>query len=384
MKRTNNGLRLVSLALAALVCGLWLLGAGAVRAETGELDAPDFPSLISAIRVQGPLDFCGEPTPLENQEVRERLEKELMLSLWGRPQVILWIKRSARYMPEITRMLKENGMPEDLRFVAVIESALRPHVGSPKGAIGFWQFMKPTGRNYGLQIDRNKDERRNIFASTRAAIRYFQDLHDMFGSWTLAAAGYNMGERGLQSKILAQETNDYYKLYLPLETQRFVFRILSAKLILSDPAKYGFHLKKEDLYPRLSFDRVKLVCNKEIPIRIIAGAAETHFKAIKDLNPELRGHHVSAGSHSLLIPDGSAEGFHERYVQIRDMWLNGKKQHTYVVKRGDNLSTIAKRFDVPLPSLFIWNRLPPNGVIHPGDRLIIFSGKDDEKASELK
>ncbi len=355
------------------------MGGGAARAETGKLEASDIPSLISAIRVQGPLDFCREPTPLENQEVRERLEKELMLSLWGRPQVILWIKRAARYMPEITRMLKENGMPEDLKYVAVIESALRPHVGSPKGAVGFWQFMKPTGRKYGLTIDRNVDERRNIFASTRAAIRYFQDLHDLLGSWTLAAAGYNMGETGLQSKILAQETNDYYKLYLPLETQRFVFRILSAKLILSDPGKYGFHLKKEDLYPPLSFDRVKLVCNKETPIRIIADAAETHFKAIKDLNPELRGRHVTAGSHSLLIPKGSAQGFHERYVQLRDMWIAGKKQHTYVVKRGDNLSIIAERFNVPLPSLFIWNRLPLNGVIHPGDTLIIFSGKEEEE-----
>jgi hypothetical protein len=128
-----------------------------------------FPGIMSRVRITGPLDFCGEPVELESQEVRERLEKELLLTLWDRPQVVLWIKRSSRYMPIIESMLREHGMPDDLKYVAIIESALRPHAGSRKGAIGFWQFMKTTGLKYGLEINSEKDQRRNIFYSTEAA-----------------------------------------------------------------------------------------------------------------------------------------------------------------------------------------------------------------------
>jgi hypothetical protein len=155
-----------------------------------------FPSMMSALSITTPLEFCGEPVPLEIQEVRERIEKELLLSLWHRPQVILWLKRSRRYMPHIEEVLRSQGMPDDLKYVAIAESALRPHARSRKGAVGFWQFMTYTGQQYDLIIDRRIDERRNIFASTRAAIRYLSDLYDTFGSWALAAAAYNMGKRG--------------------------------------------------------------------------------------------------------------------------------------------------------------------------------------------
>ena len=184
-----------------------------------------FPDLISRVRISGPLDFCGEAVELDSQDVRERLEKELLLTLWDRPQIALWIKRSARYMPIIEKMLQEHDMPQDLKYVAIIESALRPHAGSRKGAIGFWQFMEATGLKYKLAINSEKDQRRNIFYSTQAAIAYFKELYDLLGSWTLAAAAYNMGEQGLQSEILAQKTDNYYHLYLSLETQRYVFRI---------------------------------------------------------------------------------------------------------------------------------------------------------------
>ena len=178
------------------------------------LEPIQFPSLISMVRIGGPLDFCGEPVELENRDVRERLEKELLLTLWDRPQVVLWIKRSNRYLPIIEKMLQEHKMPEDLKYIAIAESALRPHAGSKKGAIGFWQFLKSSGRKYGLIINSEKDERRNIFRSTEAAIAYFKQLYDILGNWTLAAAAYNMGEQGLQSEILAQKTNNFYHLYL--------------------------------------------------------------------------------------------------------------------------------------------------------------------------
>lgn len=340
-------------------------------------EPPRLPSLISALRVDSPLSFCGESVPLDIPEVRERFEKELLLTLWGRPQVILWLKRSARYLPIIEQELAEAQMPDDLKYIAIIESALRPHVGSSKGAIGFWQFMRETGRNYGLKINSRIDERRNIFRSTRAAIQYLKVLHDEFGSWTLAAAAYNMGEKGLMAEILAQQTSNYYQLYLPLETQRYVFRILCAKLILSNPEQYGFLLKPGDLYQPLHFDRVHLVVDREVPLLLVAKAAGTVFKVIKELNPEIRGHHLEKGAHDLLIPTGQSRGFQARFTERYDAWLSTEQQRIYVVKKGDNLSAIADRFSVPLPALLIWNRLNLKKPIHPGDRLIIYPPPDD-------
>ena len=216
------------------------------------------PLLIPSLRFSVPLNLCGEEVPLNIQEIRERFEKELLLSLWNRPQVILWLKRCPRYLSYIEKMLKENNLPDYLKYIAIAESALRPHASSTKGAIGFWQFIRNTGRDYGLTINQYLDERRNLFASTEAAIRYFKDLYERFASWTLVAAAYNMGEQGLEAEILEQGTTNFYRLYLPLETQRFIFRILSVKLIVSNPQHYGFHLAGDELYAPLKFDRIRL------------------------------------------------------------------------------------------------------------------------------
>jgi len=334
--------------------------------------SPPDPPLISSLKIDTPLELCAERVPLEIQEVRERLEKELLLTLWDRPQVILWLKRSRRYLPYIEETLKKNGMPADLKYIALAESALRPHAGSPKGAMGFWQFMQDTGRQYGLAIDSRIDERRNIFASTQAAIRYFKDLYKQFGSWTLVAAAFNMGEAGLAEEMREQGVKDYYRLYLPIETQRYVLRIISIKLIFSDPKRYGFHLANEDYYPPLEFDRVQVNCLRDTHLRIIAQAAKTHFKEIKDLNPEIRGYSLSAGEHTILIPKGAAQGFEARYqARLHDESAE-QKEHIYVVQEADTLSSIANRFGVSLSSLITWNRLNPTIAIRPGDKLIIY------------
>ena len=345
-----------------------------VHGDSPALQEPiGFPSLISSVRISGPLDFCGEPVELDNQDVRERLEKELLLTLWDRPQVLLWIKRSNRYFPIIEKMLKEHKMPQDLKYIAIAESALRPHARSQKGAVGFWQFLKSSGHKYGLSINSEKDERRNIFRSTEAAIAYFKSLYDIFGSWTLSAAAYNMGEQGLLSEILTQKTRHFYHLYLPLETQRYLLRVISAKIILADPETYGFRFTEKDLYPPLQFDHIKLVCLQETPISVVAEAANTRFKVIKDLNPEIRGHFLAAGNHRILIPKGGADGFQARFKTLVDQWLAENRQQVYVVKGGDNLSAIAERFNVPLPALIIWNRLKLREHIHPGQHLVIYS-----------
>jgi soluble lytic murein transglycosylase-like protein len=328
--------------------------------------------LAGLIRISAPLDFCGESVPLQAAEVRERLERELLISLGNRPQVILWIKRSARYLPHIEKALKENGLPDDLKYMAIAESALMIHARSVKGATGIWQFMEPTGVRYQLKVGDDRDERLSFYAATGAALNYLRDLYALFGSWTLAAAAYNMGESGLRAEMLVQKTDSYYRLYLPLETQRYLFRILSIKLILSNPVRYGFHLTAGDLYAPEPVDPVEISLPREAPIQLIAEAAKTDFKVIKDLNPEIRGYYLSGGTHRILVPAGSADGFQERFAALFNQWLADRETHVYVVREGDNLSSIAERFDVPLQALLIWNRISVKKIIHPGDRLIIF------------
>jgi membrane-bound lytic murein transglycosylase D len=144
------------------------------------------------------------------------------------------------------------------------------------------------------------------------------------------------------------------------------------KLILSDPETYGFRLTNKDAYLPLNFDRVQVECSQETPIRIIAKAGNTYFKVIKDLNPELRGHYISKGKHTILIPEGASTGFQERYKVLENNYLATQKEKIYIVKEGDNLSVIADRFGVPLVALIIWNRIDIKHPIHPGDRLVVF------------
>jgi len=327
--------------------------------------------LLSRVKAPGRLEFCQEPVPLDLPDVRERLERELLLALQEQAQVILWLKRSSRYLPDVEAMLREAGLPDDLKYIPVVESALLPHAGSRKHAVGFWQFMESTGKRYGLVVNDRVDERRNLLASTRAAILYLKSLHAAFGSWTLAVAAYNMGEDGLADASLEQGTNSYYQLYLPLETQAFIFKILAVKLILWNPGQYGLQLAAADYYPPLPGDRVQVRCSQEIPIRLIAQAAKTYFKMIKDLNPEIRGSWLPEGTHTLLIPLGTASEFHERYRALVEQWLSAKDKQIYVVKEGDTLTSIAARFKVPVSSLLAWNRLKPKATIRPGDKLVV-------------
>ncbi|MCG6910711.1 MAG: transglycosylase SLT domain-containing protein [Deltaproteobacteria bacterium] len=339
--------------------------------QAGAAEADAVPVLMDAIRGIESLDFCGESVPLQERDVRERLEKEILLSVWDRPQVILWFKRYPRYMPHIEAVLAENGLPDDFKYMAVIESALRPHAGSAKGAVGFWQFMADTARRYGLRVDRRIDERRNLFASTKAASAYINDLRVRTGSWTMAAAAYNMGEEGIEAEMMIQGSDNFYHLYLPLETQRFIFRILAAKLILTSPERYGFHLSPGEAYPVMQVKRVDIECFDDMPVAVIAEAAGTSFKIIKKLNPEIRGHFLVSGSHTISIPTGADQGFEERLQKAYAAYRENRDERVYVVKEGDNLSVIAQKFKVPLPALLIWNRIDLTAPIHPGDELII-------------
>lgn len=338
----------------------------------GDFSPEPVPSLVSAVRLEAPLSFCGEPVPLENPEVRERLEKEMLLILWDRPQVILWLKRSTRYFPYMEKILAENSMPADLKYIAVVESALLPHAGSSKGAMGYWQFMKRTGLQYGLKIDRTIDERRNYYASTRAAAAYLRDLHGLFNSWTLAAAAYNLGEDRLQKEKTRQQVESYYEFHLPAETSRYILKIIAVKMIFSNPSRYGFHLLEEDYYRPREYDRVRITLQGRTPLSLLAGAATTTYKRIRDLNPEIRRDALPRGTYVLAVPAGTGRNFHDRFADLSEKWRRDNRVHVYVVKRGDSLSTIAEQFRVGLPALMAWNELTPGNYIHPGEKLVIY------------
>ena len=329
--------------------------------------------LINSLKIDKQLDFCGEAVPLHEAEIKERLERELLFALDNNDAIILWLKRANRYFPHIEKVLKENSMPDDLKYIAIAESALKPHATSNKGAVGYWQFIESTGSKYGMEINSDIDERRNFFTSTQKAITYLKELYTLFGSWTLAAAAYNMGEEGLRTDILVQKVNNYYQLYLPQETQRYIFRILTAKMIMSNPEKYGFFLSKDDLYQQMQFDRVEISASQPVPIYIIAQAAKTYFKIIKDLNPHIKNYYIPAGRWQIMIPKGSAAGFNERYESLLQQWLAEKKERIYIVKQGDNLSNISARFNVPVKAIMIWNGINNGKKVSPGDKLIIFS-----------
>ncbi|MDA8139845.1 MAG: transglycosylase SLT domain-containing protein [Desulfobacteraceae bacterium] len=322
------------------------------------------------------LALCGETVPTGLSDVRESYEKEMLLVLGDKPQAILWLKRSTRFLPFIAQELKKAGMPEDIKYLPIVESALLPHAGSSRGAIGFWQLLPETARNNGLTVDEFIDQRRDLFLSTPAALKYLMTLHDKFSSWTLALAAYNMGEEGLEAEILEQKTDDFYKLYLPLETQRFIFRIQAVKQLIENPKTYGFNISSQDFYKPLVFDTVQVECAQETPIRVVADAAHSYFKEIKDLNPHLRGHYLQAGSHLMRVPKGSAEGFADRFKELSAAHQQEREQRIYIVQEGDSLSSIAGNFNVPLAALLIWNRIDMRKTLRPGDRLVIYPQTD--------
>ncbi len=336
-------------------------------------------NLLLALALEQPVLLCGETVPVEDTRVQERFEKEMLVSLGNRPQVILWLKRTARYFPYIEQVLRENGLPDDIKYLAIAESALRMHAGSRKGAMGVWQLMPQTARKFGLIVNGNFDERRNLFLSTPAAVSYLKILYNRFGSWSLSLAAYNMGEEGLEAEILEQDLIDYYRLYLPLETQRFIFRILAIKRIIEAPHKYGFTLSPNDYYAPETFSTVQINAFADLPLRLIANAAKTDFKSIKDFNPEVRGHYLAAGTRSVNIPGGGEAGFQTRLASLIDTNTKIRNQRIYVIENGDSLSGIAKKFDVPLAALLIWNRIGINKVIHPGQQLIVFPAAEKTK-----
>lgn len=241
---------------------------------------------IRAVKIPSDLNFAGERVHLEKQDIKERVDRELLVNTYWQSNALLWIKRTNKYFPIIEPILKEKGVPNDFKYLAVIESNLQ-NVTSPAGAKGFWQLLKAAAKENGLEVNGNVDERYHLEKATIAACNYLIKAKKKFGTWTLAAAAYHDGNGGLNSKLTTQKVDSYYDVLAGENTQRYIPRILAAKEILSNPKKYGFHYDEEDLYVLPESYVVKI----DTPINNIAVFAKkykTNYKELKIHNPWLR------------------------------------------------------------------------------------------------
>lgn len=241
---------------------------------------------VYALPIPDAIDFAGEAVPISDPDVRERMDRELLVNTYWQSNGLLMFKRANKYFPIIEPILEKHGVPDDFKYLAVIESGLM-NVVSPAGARGIWQIMPATAREYGLEVNDNVDERYHLVKSTEAACRYLLASKERFGSWTLAAAAYNAGNAGINRRLEGQKVEDYYNLLLGEETGRYMFRILALKEIMSNPKKYGFNFREKDLYTMVP----SFVVEVDKPIDDLAAFAqqyEINYKILKIHNPWLR------------------------------------------------------------------------------------------------
>ncbi|MFY7670176.1 lytic transglycosylase domain-containing protein [Tenacibaculum sp. MEBiC06402] len=289
-------LRTISLALILFV-GFFLLNLTRIKSDKNETanikkDSISIDKSVSdtyevkAVKVPESMEFAGERVPLEKSDIFERLDRELLVNTYWQSNALLLIKRANKFFPLIEPLLKKYNLPDDFKYLCVAESALI-QVPSYKGAAGYWHFLPSTGREYGLEVNKNVDERYNLELSTKVAAEYLKKSKEKFGSWTLAAAAYNAGNGRISQRLKEQKVTDYYDLLLNVETGRYLFRILALKEIMSHPKKYGFLYEEDDLY---TYPKVKeIIIDK--PIEDIADFAKQYnitYKELKLVNPWLR------------------------------------------------------------------------------------------------
>ena len=254
---------------------------------------------ITAIDIPEDLNFAGEAVPLDDPEVMERVDREFLVNTYWQSNALLLMKRAHKYFPIIEPILAKNGIPDDFKYLAVAESGLQ-NVVSPAGATGFWQIMRATGQEYGLEVNKNVDERYHLEKATEVACNYLNKYKTKYGSWTLAAASYNAGPGAINKFMGIQKANNYYDLLLGQETGRYVFRIMAIKEILSNPEKYGFEIDKEDLYTGVPTFNVEI----DKPVLSFADFAslyEINYKILKRHNPWLREPHLNNKSRKKYI-----------------------------------------------------------------------------------
>ena len=301
---------LIACGFAIILIGVTAAISFSIAQNTEEQDSSYFETLkpdvlhfeqmsqyIHDVELPKTMDFCGEPVPLDRFYVRESLERELLVNTYRHASTLLLMKRTSRWLPVIEPIMKKNNLPSDFKYLAMIESDLTNAV-SPSKAVGFWQFLEGTGKQYNLEIYKEVDMRYNQEKETQAACDFLKDLYRRFKSWTLAAAAYNCGGGRISKTIEEQQVTSYYDMLLPNETERYIYRILAFKLIMENPEKYGFHISDEGWYQPLEYKTITVTESIE-NLAQFAIDQGTNLKMLKYYNPWLR-------SDKLTISEGNS------------------------------------------------------------------------------
>lgn len=294
-------------------------------ADNKNATEPHIPAIYSP-KIPETMDFCGENVPLDKYYVRESLDREMIVNTYGHTSMLLYFKRAHRYFPIIEPILKKNGVPDDFKYLCVIESGLT-NATSPAKAQGFWQFMKATGQKYGLEVTEEIDMRNNLEAATEAACQFLKALRRNLGSWTAAAAAYNCGEAGLSKNMEKQSIASYYDTRLNSETSRYIYRILAVKQIMQHPQDYGFFLRPVDLYPTLP-TRTATLSGHDVDIYAFAKENGCSYKVFRELNPWITTEKLTnkAGkSYSVKLP--TTEG-----ISLKKIRTDRDKGTSYISK----------------------------------------------------
>jgi len=282
-------------------------------------------SQINSTPLPDKVDFCGETIALDRLDIRERFDRELTAFAYLHSTTMLYLKRANRFFPIIEPILKKNGIPDDFKYLCLIESNLDIRALSPANAAGLWQFLESTGKSYGLEITSEVDERYHIEKATEAACRYFNDAYSKFGSWINVAASYNAGMAKINSALATQQVNSALDLLLTSETSRYVFRIVAIKQIFENPYLYGFVLSKENFYPPVSVQRVTI--NQTISdIAAFAKQYGLNYMQIKEYNPWLRDNKLTLDpgeTYEIAIPEKEDLYFNKNTIKIHDeRWIS--------------------------------------------------------------
>lgn len=274
-----------------------------VAQQGAMLTAAESPAWVKIFQLPEDLNFAGEPVPLDIPDVLERFEREIYVNAYWHSNTVMLMKRAGKFFPTIEEILAQNGIPDDFKYVALIESGLM-NVTSPAGARGFWQFMKNTATEKGLEVNSEVDERYHFEKATRAACDYLKTAYARFGNWTSVAASYNMGIAGLTRRKNEQRVPDYYNLFLNEETSRYIFRVLAIKDIFENPNKYGFTLQNDDLYS-MPVMRELSVSSSIDNLADWALKHNSNYKELKIYNPWLRSNNLTVrkgSTYKILLP----------------------------------------------------------------------------------
>tara|TARA_Y100001954_G_scaffold238957_1_gene309841 strand:- start:1895 stop:2779 length:885 start_codon:yes stop_codon:yes gene_type:complete len=265
-------------------------------------------SVVLAPAIPAQMSLAGEDVPMDDFGVREALDREFIVNTYRHSGTILYLKKASRWFPVIEPILAVEGVPEDFKYLCVIESGLS-QVVSPSGAAGFWQFMKKTAPEYGLEVSTTVDERYNVEKATKAACDYLKESYEMFGSWSLAAASYNMGRTGVTNRLDEQGVSNYWDLHLNSETARYVYRILAVKEVMENPEKFGFRLRPTDMYNPYSYSTIKVTQTIE-DLSSFALEHGSNYHELKTLNPWLRKKRLLVGEgqeYKIYLPNTVVE-----------------------------------------------------------------------------